>query len=102
MAIALWGVTMVLLVACATAAPPASREFEDRGTLSVGRERRGEQLVLDSRRGASYRITGLRPGAAYEARLSYPATVPPFLVVPQQNRSLLLQPEGSSTLSTTP
>lgn len=53
-----------------------AREFEDRGTLWVGRPKRGEQLELGGHKGVSYHIAGLRPGASYEARLSYPAFVP--------------------------
>ncbi len=53
-----------------------ARQFEDRGTLWVGRPKRGEQLELGGHKGVSYHIAGLRPGASYEARLSYPAFVP--------------------------
>lgn len=59
--------------AAAAAGGRMAREFEDRGTLWVGRPKRGEQLELGGHKGVSYHIAGLRPGASYEARLSYPA-----------------------------
>lgn len=58
-----------------------AREFEDRGTLWVGRPKRGEQLELGGHKGVSYHIAGLRPGASYEARLSYPAFNPAAFTV---------------------